>query len=223
MIKLAITFMLIGIFLTSTTTNTVYSTALSPSDIDRDPEGVCVLYGDEPEWKDLCDWINICDDNGSYTNTSDFCTGDAVRYKPYGGCPIGYHSEQDDESGKCYKNKGFESCRYEDLILDKEGNSCNYIIDECKDDPDLPRCTVTVNLGTPNNEAPWDDCEPSVADHCIGPYKSSQTLSNGTHVPGNDLNCRQVNATDFRVTVRDWDRHNFDKDFDGIGCETMPK
>ena len=34
---------------------------------------------------------------------------------------------------------------------------------------------------------------------------------------GNDMSCWDINAKNFRVTVQD--RHNFDRDYDGIGCE----
>lgn len=62
---------------------TALGSALSRSDIDTNPEGVCITYGDEPGMKPVCDWINICDDNGRINSTHEFCTGEAVRNIPY--------------------------------------------------------------------------------------------------------------------------------------------
>jgi S1-C subfamily serine protease len=59
----------------TTTTNTVFASGLAPSDFDDHPEGVCLYKIDEPEWKDLCEWVNICDDTGEVDSTHGFCTG----------------------------------------------------------------------------------------------------------------------------------------------------
>ena len=105
----------------------VYGTALMKSDIGRSPEGVCITYGDEPDMKDLCDWINVCDDNpGDRINSSHkFCTGEAVRniLYPPGGCPEGFHSEEDDESGLCYTNE--EGCE-DGIVFTNDKQSCVY-------------------------------------------------------------------------------------------------
>ena len=90
----------------------VNATGLSRSDIVDNPEAVCMNYGDESEMKDLCDWINICDDTGEVNSTHEFCTGEAVSNPPGpSGCPEGFHSEEDDESGLCYTNE--KGCEYE--------------------------------------------------------------------------------------------------------------
>ena len=138
---------MIAILISSGSVAGAFATALSRSDIDRNPEGVCIMYGDEPEMRDLCDWINICDDNGTVQNTSEFWTGGAVRNIPYppGGCPEGYYGEEDDESGLCYSVA--EGCRYEGLIMNREETTCSSIVGECKEDPFLDRCKVTINLG----------------------------------------------------------------------------
>ena len=79
-------------------------------------EQTCVYFGDEPEMKDLCDWLDICDDTGDVNSTDRFCTGKAVRNIPYekGGFPEGFHSVDDDESGLCYDND--LGCQYEGLL-----------------------------------------------------------------------------------------------------------
>jgi hypothetical protein len=197
-----------------------YGSALSRSDIDRNPEGVCIMYGDEPGMKPVCDWINVCDDNGRINSTHQFCTGEAVRNIPHppGGCPEGYYSEEDDESGLCYSIE--EGCRSENLIMNREETNCSSIVEQCQKDPFLDRCKVTRNLGIPNN-LDEQNCERSVPDFCFEPYVESWEAPNGTRIQGTDLDCRDVNATDFRVTMAD--RHNFDQDYDGMGCETINK
>jgi hypothetical protein len=68
----------------------VNASGLGISDFAEHPEQVCATYGDRPEMKDLCDWIDICDDSGKVNSTSKFCTGKAVRGIPYppGGCCV---------------------------------------------------------------------------------------------------------------------------------------
>ena len=54
-------------------------------------------------------------------------TGKAVRNIPYppGGCPEGYHSYDDDESGLCFDNTlGSE---YEGMIMRPDNRTCGYI------------------------------------------------------------------------------------------------
>ena len=195
----------------------ILATAISISDIDRNPEWVCVTHGDEPGMKSVCDWINICDDNGTVNSTDEFCTGEAVRNIPYppGGCPEGFHSDEDDETGLCYTNE--KGCEYENMIMNHAEDSCSDIVDQCREEPFLKRCHVEINLGVPDNIAPSLECESSVPDHCFTPFKDRINYSNGTIVPPFDLNCDDVNATNFRVTIED--RHNFDTDYDLIGCE----
>jgi hypothetical protein len=223
MIKKAIAFMLIGIFLSSTTMSAVYSSALSTSDIDTSPERVCMHYGDEVEMKDLCDWINICDDTGEVNSTHGFCTGLIMSDAPgREACPPGFHMTDDDESGLCYKNIGPSGCEYEDLILRPGNRTCGEIENVCQQYPDLPACTITINLGAQENFN-HNECELTVPDYCFEPYSESYYLANGTNVKGVNLSCRDVNVTDFKVTIDDQHRHNFDGDYDGIGCESSYK
>ena len=97
--------------------------------------------------------------------------------------------------------------------------SCGSIEDVCKKYPDSEGCTVTRHLGVPNNEDP-QNCERSVPDHCIEPYVETLYSLNGTQIQGNDLSCYDVKPlSDFRETIEDTKRHQFDNDYDGIGCE----
>ena len=95
-------------------------------DIDTSPEYTCIHYGNEPDMKDLCDWINVCDDTGEINSTHIFCTGEAVRDIPYppGGCPEGFHWIEDDESGLCYSNVG--GCGDDDLVFTPDKQGCTY-------------------------------------------------------------------------------------------------
>jgi hypothetical protein len=218
MIRIILILAIVGLSIPIANTN-VKATALSLNDFDRNPEAVCVTHGDKPGMKPVCDWIDVCDDSGTVQSTDEFCTGQAVRNIPYppGGCPEGYYSEEDDESGLCYSIE--EGCRSENLIMNKEQTSCSQIVRTCQEEPYLDRCTVTRSLGVPENEAPWNVCEPSVPDHCFPPWVARHFLNNGTEVEGVNLNCRDVNATGFRVTIDDIRRHEFDSDYDGLGCE----
>jgi hypothetical protein len=119
-------FVVVAILLSSLTTAAAFGSALSRSDIGRAPEGTCIMYGDEPGWKPICDWINICDDTGEVNSTHEFCTGQAVRNLPYppDGCPEGFHSNEDDESGLCYPSS--EGCEYDNMILTNDKKSCIY-------------------------------------------------------------------------------------------------
>ena len=62
-------------------------------------------------------------------------------------------------------------------------------------------CVDSENTAT-NQET--QNCDPSYPDVCIAPYPP-------------DLDCGQVPYTNFRVIGSD--RHGFDSDDDGIGCE----
>ena len=104
-----------------------YGSALSRSDIDRAPEGVCIMYGDEPGMKSVCDWINVCDDTGEINSTHKFCTGEAVRDIPHelgGGCPEGFHWIDEDESGLCFTNVG--GCEYDGMVFTNDKQGCIY-------------------------------------------------------------------------------------------------
>jgi hypothetical protein len=82
-------------------------------DRNEHPERYCIQY-EEDEW---CDQVDICDDEGEITSKDQFCTGEAVSSGPE-GCPDGYHSVEDDETGQCYDND--LGCQYDDLIFNED-------------------------------------------------------------------------------------------------------
>lgn len=199
----------------------VYASGLGRSDFEEHPERFCAGFG--PSNEDLCADLDICDDEGEINSTHGYCTGEIVSHLAYppGGCPVGYHSYTDDESGFCYRND--LGCQYEGMIFRPDRATCGYIDDVCQQYPGLDECTVTINLGTPQNEDP-QNCERSVPDHCLEPYLPRGYTFNGTWIQGNDLNCYGLKPlSDFRVTIEDQRRHQLDEDYDGIACENNDK
>ncbi len=68
-----------------------------------------------------------------------------------------------------------------------------------------PTATRTISTRPPTAPArPRSDCDPSYPDACIPPAPP-------------DLDCGDVTVR--RFAVRPPDPHNFDADFDGVGCE----
>lgn len=68
----------------------------------------------------------------------------------------------------------------------------------------LPLCAVAWTSTTPT--LAQGTCDPSYPDVCIAP-------------PLPDLDCSEIPYDDFRVVGAD--PHGFDRDKDGIGCETV--
>jgi hypothetical protein len=131
----------LAIIIISTTVGiqNVKASGLVISDFADHPEAVCISYGDLPKMKDLCDWIDICDDSDEINSTAEFCTGGAVRNIPgAGGCPEGYHSNEDDETGLCYDNN--LGCQYNNLIFNDNKTSCIEYKIQCEYNPDHPLC-----------------------------------------------------------------------------------
>jgi len=62
---------------------------------------------------------------------------------------------------------------------------------------------IGCEVGSPQSSAP--SCDPSYPDVCIAPYPP-------------DLNCGDIGYSNFRVIGSD--PHGFDRDNDGIGCES---
>jgi hypothetical protein len=110
-------------------------------------------------------------------------------------------------------------CEYEGMIMRPNNASCGYIERVCQNYPDLVECTMTRFLEVPDNSDPTN-CERSVPDFCLKPYVEQGWMGNGTRTQGNRLSCYEIKPlSDFRVTKEDQERHHFDKDYDGIGCE----
>jgi len=67
---------------------------------------------------------------------------------------------------------------------------------------------IGCEVGSPQSSAPVDSspsCDPSYPDVCIAPYPP-------------DLDCGEIGYSNFRVVGND--PHGFDRDKDGIGCES---
>ena len=65
--------------------------------------------------------------------------------------------------------------------------------------------TTISPIGSSNSVGSTLECDPSYPDTCISPYPP-------------DLNCDDVSSKNFAVTSPD--PHGFDRDSDGIGCES---
>jgi micrococcal nuclease len=96
----------------------------------------------------------------------------------------------------------------------EHGRIRNLLTDRCPDqiiapwpetrDPGPPITTPPTTI-PPATQPPSGNCDPSYADVCIPPSPP-------------DLDCGEIT---FRLlTVLPPDRHRFDGDYDGIGCES---
>lgn len=63
---------------------------------------------------------------------------------------------------------------------------------------------ITIGLSVIGSSQDMVQCDSSYPDVCIAPYPP-------------DLDCEQIPYTNFRVIGSD--KHGFDRDNDGIGCE----
>ena len=68
-----------------------------------------------------------------------------------------------------------------------------------------PATTTTRQRRPPTTQPPAQNCHPSYPDFCIPP-------------PPPDLDCADVNGSDF--TALPPDPHRFDREGDGVGCES---
>ena len=108
---------------------------------------------------------------------------------------------------------------YEGLLMRPNNASCGEATFVCREYPNAEGWTVTRFLGVPEN-SDRTNFEYSVPDICIEPYIEPGYMFNGTWMQGNDLDCYGIKPiSDFRVTIEDQQRHHFDRDYDGIGCE----
>ncbi len=135
---------------------------------------------------------------------------------PEGGCPEGYHTVDDDESGQCIPNS--EGCP-SGMIFRTNEKTCGYKDDICKQYPDLNVCIETPQECDNNKDDDGDGlvdsadpdcklqppCDPSYPDKCIPSAPP-------------DLDCRDIVYKNFKVSSSD--PHGFDRDNDGVGCET---
>ncbi|MDF0680749.1 MAG: hypothetical protein P0116_07285 [Candidatus Nitrosocosmicus sp.] len=120
-------------------------------------------------------------------------------FPKHNGCPDGYHSVDDDETGRCISDS--KGCP-EGMIFRSDGKTCGYKEQLCQENSDLEGCTQTP-----------ETCDPSYQDHCIKPSDT-------------DLDCNwDGKVQDDEIPDKDFpvgksDPHGFDGDNDGIGCET---
>jgi len=90
-----------------------------------------------------------------------------------------------------------------DLDCDEIGYSNFRVIGDDPHGFDTDYDGIGCEVGSPQSSAP--SCDPSYPDVCIAPYPP-------------DLNCGDIGYSNFRV-IGD-DPHGFDRDNDGIGCES---
>jgi hypothetical protein len=123
-------------------------------------------------------------------------------FSKHNGCPDGYHSVDDDETGRCIPDSN--GCP-EGMIFRSDGKTCGYKEQLCQENSDLEGCKEIT-----------ESCDPSYPDHCIKPSDT-------------DLDCNwDGNVKDDEIPNKDFpvgksDPHGFDKDNDGIGCENNGK
>jgi hypothetical protein len=139
------------------------------------------------------------------------------------GCPDGYHSVDDDETGRCIPNS--DGCP-EGMIFRPDGKTCGYKDDICKQNPGLDGCVESPDEcdnnrdddsdGLTDSEDPdcgQQECDPSYPDNCIPSPPPDLDCDQG-----GDLEEDEVPYHNFRVNGVD--PHDFDRNDDGIGCET---
>ena len=121
---------------------------------------------------------------------------------PEGGCPDGYHTVDDDETGRCIPDS--DGCP-EGMIFRSDGKTCGEKEIVCEDSPELDGCADS-------------SCDPSYPDFCIEPNQPDLNCQDEDGV----LEPNEIPRENFRV-ISDDDPHGFDDDNDGIGCEDDEK
>jgi hypothetical protein len=177
----------------------------SPTIVNNEgPDGDCLFDPNLPK----CASVDGDCPDGFFQNGYEQCV-------PVGGCPDGYHTVDDDETGRCIPNS--DGCP-DGMIFRPNGETCGYKEDLCQDNADLDGCVETPQEcnngrdddvdGLTDSEDPdceqQPSCDPSYPDHCISS-------------PPPNLKCDEIPFDDFKVNLPD--PHGFDGDNDGIGCE----
>lgn len=111
---------------------------------DSQPDGDCLFDPDLP--KCAPDENGDCPD-GFFQNEDGQCV-------PGGGCPEGYHSVDNDESGRCIPDS--EGCP-EDMIFRPDMETCGEKDDVCRQYPNLEDCKT--NDGSNNNNQTNSDSD----------------------------------------------------------------
>ncbi len=177
----------------------------SPTIVNNEgPDGDCLFDPNLPK----CASVDGDCPDGFFQNGYEQCV-------PVGGCPDGYHTVDDDETGTCIPNS--DGCP-DGMIFRPNGETCGYKEDLCQDNADLDGCVETPQEcnngrdddvdGLTDSEDPdceqQPSCDPSYPDHCISS-------------PPPNLKCDEIQFDNFKVNPPD--PHGFDRDNDGIGCE----
>ena len=140
------------------------------------------------------------------------------------GCPDGYHSVDDDETGRCIPNS--DGCPA-GMIFRPDQKTCGYKDDICKQNPGLDDCVETPDECDNNRDDDSDgltdpedpdcgqqECDPSYPNNCIPSPPPDLDCDQG-----GDLEDDKIPYHNFKVNGPD--PHGFDGyDNDGIGCET---
>ena len=179
----------------------------TPEEDNEGPDGDCLF---DPNLPKCASVDGECPD-GFFQNDDEQCVPDHRD-----GCPNGYHSVDDDETGRCIPNS--DGCP-EGMIFRSDGKTCGYKDDLCRGNSNLDGCVETPQECNNNRDDDSDgltdsddpdcqqqECDPSYPNNCIPS-------------PPPDLDCDEIPYHNFKVNQSD--PHHFDgNDNDGIGCET---
>ena len=187
----------------------------SPLEENEGPDGDCLFNPDLPK----CASVDGECPDGFFQNEDEQCVPDHRD-----GCPDGYHSVDDDETGRCIPNS--DGCP-EGMIFRPDGKTCGYKEDLCQGNSSLDGCVETPQECDNNRDDDSDgltdsddpdckqqECDPSYPDNCIpSPPPDLDCDQDG------DLQDNEIPYHNFKVNQPD--PHGFDgNDNDGIGCET---
>jgi hypothetical protein len=186
----------------------------SPENDNESPDGDCLF---DPNLPKCASVDGECPD-GFFQNGYEQCVPDHRD-----GCPDGYHSVDDDETGRCIPNS--DGCP-EGMIFRSNGKTCGYKEGLCKGDPSLEGCVETPQEcdngrdddgdGLTDSKDPdcgLQQCDPSYPDNCIPSPPPDLDCDQDGDVKGDEIPYHN-----FKVNKPD--PHGFDgNDNDGIGCE----
>ena len=181
-------------------------------DDSEGPDGDCLF---DPNLPKCASVDGECPD-GFFQNGYEQCV-------PAGGCPDGYHTVDDDETGRCIPNS--DGCP-DGMIFRPDGETCGYKEDLCQDNPSLEGCVETppeCNNGRDDDvdgltdsddpDCGQQQCDPSYPENCIPSPPPDLDCDQDGNVEGDEISFH-----DFKVNKPD--PHDFDgNDNDGIGCE----
>jgi hypothetical protein len=190
-------------------------TTPTPEANEEGPDGDCLFNPDLPK----CASVDGECPDGFFQNEDEQCVPDHRD-----GCPDGYHSVDDDETGRCIPNS--DGCPA-GMIFRPDQKTCGYKDDICKQNPGLDDCVETPDEcdnnrdddsdGLTDSEDPdcgQQQCDPSYPDNCISSPPPDLDCDQG-----GDLEDDEIPYHNFKVNGTD--PHGFDgNDNDGIGCET---